>query len=565
MLGFGMTSTPRPALDRARAALGRGDWATARSLLADALSGAEGDPRRQQAPPAVDADLAEAAYLLAQAHEWAGDYEPAIEWYERAYAAYRDLGETRIPALIAGRELSFLHSAVYGNDAVAAGWLERARRLAAEAGDCVERGWVELAAAMATEDPVAKEAHISAAASVADRFDDADLRFCALAHEGTSRIMRGDIDAGMRRVDEAAAAATSGEVSDYITIGEIFCHMLVCCELTLDVRRAEQWSEIAESFAARSNASWVSAICRTHYGGVLTAAGRWDEAEQELTRSADRYRSSYPALQSSALVRLADLRIRQGRYDEAARLLAGFEFDSYAVRPLARLQLVHGEVDQARRILHRAVGPPDHPLHAPELALLAEVEVAAGDLAAARDVCARLTRLAGATTARRVRALADYAAGVTSAAAGETAALTHFEAALPAFVAAGLPLEAARTRLAISRLVAESSPAVAIAEARSALATFDSLLARPDVDAAARQLRELGAAGRAAPRRNGPLTDREREVLRLVAEGLTNEHIAQRLFISKRTVEHHVSNVLAKLGLTSRGEAIAYHLRHGAE
>ncbi|HSI93446.1 MAG TPA: LuxR C-terminal-related transcriptional regulator [Jiangellaceae bacterium] len=563
-----MTATPQHPLTAARTALERGDWARARSLLPGARAAAETDvgPDRSPRTTSLDrAEQAEATYLLARAVEWAGEFERAIELYERAFIEYRELGEVRIPALIAGRELSFLHSAVYGNEAVAAGWLERAKRLIDEAGACVEQGWIELAAAQATDDPDIKDPHIRTAAAVADRFGDADLRFCALCHEGTNRVLRGEIAEGMRRVDEAAAAASSGEVADYIAVGEIFCHMLLCCELTLDVRRAEQWTVIAESFGTRSDAPWVSAICRTHYGGILTAAGRWEEAEQQLSQSLDLYDSTYPALRSSALVRLADLKVRQGRYDEAARLLSGFEFDSYAVRPLARIHLVRGEVDISRRILQRAIGPADLPLHAPELTLLAEVEVAAGDLEAAQAVCERLDRMATATAVPRVRALADYAAGISGAAAGDPAALGRLEAALPSFVAAGLPLEEARTRLAISRLLAESSPMVAVAEAKAALEIFDSLAAHPDADAAARHLRGLGQTARAAPRREGPLTTRESEVLRLVAEGMTNEDIAGRLYISRRTVEHHVSNVFAKLGLASRSEAVAYFLRHGAQ
>ena len=60
-----------------------------------------------------------------------------------------------------------------------------------------------------------------------------------------------------------------------------------------------------------------------------------------------------------------------------------------------------------------------------------------------------------------------------------------------------------------------------------------------------------------------PLTPREVEVLRLLAQGLDNGAIAQRLVVTKRTVQNHVSNVYGKLGVTSRTEAMLYAIRHG--
>jgi ATP/maltotriose-dependent transcriptional regulator MalT len=101
---------------------------------------------------------------------------------------------------------------------------------------------------------------------------------------------------------------------------------------------------------------------------------------------------------------------------------------------------------------------------------------------------------------------------------------------------------------------------------REALATFERLGARPMRERVAASLRERGV--RVAARRpstTGPsgLSEREIEVLRLVAAGFTNPQIASALFISRKTAEHHVSNILAKLGVTSRTEAAASAVRLG--
>jgi DNA-binding NarL/FixJ family response regulator len=128
-----------------------------------------------------------------------------------------------------------------------------------------------------------------------------------------------------------------------------------------------------------------------------------------------------------------------------------------------------------------------------------------------------------------------------------------------------LPHEEARTRLELAHALVETDPTVAIAEARTALARFEQLSAARDSDEAASLLRRLGAPGRSWPKQPGALTKRETEVLTLLSDGLSNEQIAKRLFISRRTAEHHVSSILAKLGLASRSEAVAHAIRHPPE
>jgi DNA-binding NarL/FixJ family response regulator len=94
-----------------------------------------------------------------------------------------------------------------------------------------------------------------------------------------------------------------------------------------------------------------------------------------------------------------------------------------------------------------------------------------------------------------------------------------------------------------------------------ALEAFELRKATRDADVAAALLRSLGGAGRGAPRLAGELTSREREVLRLLGEGLSNADIAERLVISPKTAEHHVGRILRKLELKSRSQTTAYALR----
>jgi DNA-binding NarL/FixJ family response regulator len=111
--------------------------------------------------------------------------------------------------------------------------------------------------------------------------------------------------------------------------------------------------------------------------------------------------------------------------------------------------------------------------------------------------------------------------------------------------------------------LARGEPAVAaISEARSALAVFERLGASTDADMTASLLRSLGVAAGQRPRTLHELTRREQEVLSLVGLGLSNPEIAERLFISRKTASHHVSNVLAKLGMRNRAEAAAYVTRN---
>ena len=164
--------------------------------------------------------------------------------------------------------------------AVASGWMARAETLLEDADECAGHGWLALDRAPFTDDAAEREQLATAALAIARRFGDVDLEYDALALLGESYVAAGRVAEGMRLLDEAMTAVSAGEVVGIVPVGDIYCRLLGACEIALDVTRAEQWMSVAGRFEAWSD--FVSPVCRTHYGGILIAVGRWPEAEEEL-------------------------------------------------------------------------------------------------------------------------------------------------------------------------------------------------------------------------------------------------------------------------------------------
>ncbi len=539
------TATADELLRLGREALATADWERASGFFEQAAEFGE---------------TAEILDGLGEALQFGGEHARAIDVKERAFAEYERQG-LRAEAAELARWLAFLHVSVHGNVPAANGWMARAESVLEGVEESAAHGWLMLDRAPWTSDTSEREKSATAAIAIARRYGDRDLEFDAMALLGEAYVAAGRVTEGMVLLDQAMAAVASREVVGVGPAGEIYCRLLSACERATDVRRAEQWLAAATRFEAWGD--FVPPTCRTHYGGILIALGRWEEAERELLTAIRIFETGYWASQLFALLRLADLRVRQGRFEEAERLLAGIDWHASAKRSLARIALARGDLalagDLARLCLEST--PPGDPDCAPGLALLVEVALARGDLAAAEETLDQLTALAGERNDDRTRAVAKLIEGRVRAAGGDQQARADFQAALELFSALGLALEAAQARVALARALASHAPAAAVEEARRALDTFERLGAPRDADAAAAVLRELGGPARAFPKGHGPLTKRETEVLSLLAEGCSNADIAQRLYISRRTAEHHVARILSKLGLRNRAEVAAYALR----
>jgi DNA-binding NarL/FixJ family response regulator/tetratricopeptide (TPR) repeat protein len=524
------------------------DWAAARDAFAAVLGDEPGDP------DALDG--------LGQSLWWLGERDAAIDRRREAYAAYKRRGDARS----AGRLAVYLagEHRIDGRHAEAAGWLSRAKRLLADEGTVSEVGWLAIEEAKRAGDPAAAERHAAAALGVAHELADPDVECMALSQLGRAAVRQGRVEEGVALLDEAMTVALSGEGSDPLACGDACCTTLVVCDGLADLERASQWCEAVVEFTERRRFTPVQAWCRGIYGAVLVRAGEWARAEAVLTEALRRH----PDRRTRAgrvlpLCVLARLRLRQGRTEEAAQLLVGLEHEPAALAALVALELQRDNVALARALLDREAHAGDPDL----MVLRGDVALAAGDLEAAAVGADHLLQVADELRREDLRAEGSLLAGRLAAANGETvAALSALEAAVAGFAAVGFPLEEARARLALAGSLADNGSPLAVHSARAARDAFERLGAGRDADQAAALLRDLGAAGRTAIRGSrDELTVREREVLSLVVAGLSNGEIADRLVIAPKTAEHHVSRVLAKLGVRSRAEAAAHAVREGLD
>jgi ATP/maltotriose-dependent transcriptional regulator MalT len=545
---------PEP-LAAGQAALEAGDWEEARAAFEAALA-------ERETPEALDG--------LGRALWWLGETRASVAHTERAYAGFRRAGDA-VRAALAAINLCVTWVSNFDNHAAARGWLARAERLMEEADPNPLRGWLWLNRAYLEPDPGRAQELYRRTLDLAGATGDVDLELCALGDLGLTLVTVGRAEEGLALIDEAMAGTLGGERSRLDTVVFTCCDMMVACDLAGDLRRAAQWCQAADRFIDRYGCPFLYARCRTLYGGVLLAKGRWAEAERELEAAVRMAAGAGPASHAEALARLADLRLRQGRLEEAEALLPEHGGGRAAARTAARVRLARGEPAVAVGLLRRCLqdgGEPhihgEHHLRAAgALETLVEACLAAGDAAAAADAAGRLAALVqDGGDEGEVAALAATAAARVAAAEGRPdEARRQLERSLGLFAGLDLPYETATVRLQLARDLAAGSPEMAVAEARRALAAFERLGAAGDADATDALLRSLGAPGRTGPKRVGVLTRRELEVLRLVGLGLSNPEIAQRLFISRKTAAHHVSSLLAKLGVRNRAGAIAYATR----
>ncbi|MGH2776497.1 MAG: LuxR C-terminal-related transcriptional regulator [Actinomycetota bacterium] len=548
-------------VDRAWSALAAGDWEAAKEGFAAAVE-------HDSSPEAADG--------LGRALWWLDDVSAAIEVRTTAYGAYRRANKMEEAARVAvwiSRELRTL----FRNEAAAEGWLARAETIALDLPESSLSGWISLAKAEAGTHSAEAINLCESALDAARTGRDSDLELVVLARLGLIEIAVGDVDSGVRHIDESMAAAAGGEARDPQSVAEAYCALMEAADLLGDSDRLAQWTSAISTFKnsralgplenLASSAAYgnLSVFCGACCGGMYLVTGRLDEAEGELQRAIAELEGS--GMQSRCVhpvTQLAELRVLQGRFEEARTLLETYEDLPESTRPLAVLDLALGSPQAAAsRLEHRLEELGGVTVGALALhTVLVDSYIALDDREGASRSVQAIEQIAAATGSKRHQGEALFAKGKFLAATRDGAAAQTLRLAAKKLSEASMALGACRARMELARSLAEADKPVAISEARSALASFDRLGAVPDADAAAAFLRELGVHGRTGPKNLDILTKREREVLRLVAQGFSNGEIAERLFISIKTAGHHVSNILAKLGMRSRTEAAAFASIH---
>jgi DNA-binding CsgD family transcriptional regulator len=540
-------------LERGRRSYARRAWMDANTSLSDA----------DQTVPLGAEDLE----LLATSAYMIGRDDDFVSGLERAHHVFLDAGE----ALRAVRCAFWLgiNLATRGEMSRATGWWGRAQRLLErEQGDCVERGYLLLPVLLqhvGGEDWEAASSTAAEAAEIGERFGDRDLFALAVHEQGHALIRQGQVEDGLRLLDEAMIAVTAGELSPIVT-GLVYCSAIAYCQELYELRRAQEWTAALTGWCEQQpDMVAYTGLCLVHRAEIMQLHGAWRDALEEARRARERFaqgmkRAAGAHREGAAFYRQGEVHRLQGEFIAAEEAYRNASRCGWEPQPgLALLRLAQGDNDAAAGAIRRVLGETTEPLKRARL-LLAYVEItlAVGDTQEARNACGELEKISAGYGSGLLGAMVAHARGAVNLAEGDArASLVTLRHAWQAWQELEAPYEAARVRvlvgLACRALGDDESAALELAAARD---VFEELGAAPDL------ARVDSLVGRAALGDTHGLTPRELEVLRRVATGETNKAIAAELVLSERTVDRHVSNIFGKLGVPSRAAATAYAYEH---
>ena len=544
--------TSSAVLERGLEAFAEQRWTDAYEALteADEKVGLEADDLER---------LATSAILLGRSD--------GIDTATRAHEAFLEEGDEAAAARAA--VWIGMHLMDMGEAARSAGWLARAGRIVASGGGAESVGGLLLIpqalGALYGGDPSSAQHGFDEALTIGERFHDRDTIALARLGLGQAMIMFGDVESGFALFDEVMVAVTAGEISP-VPSGIAYCEVIGLCQLAYDFRRAREWTIALDHWCgAQPDMVEFSGQCQVHRAELYRLHGAWQDALAAARAGLVQARRGDRDAFWGAWYQQGEVQRLRGEADAAEESYRHASETGFPPQPgLALLRLAQGRARLAQSLIREAAAAADPATRRRMLPALVEIELAMHDVAEARraaDELGAMTPSAAMPSAAMpmLQAFADRSEGAVLLEEGDAGnALSRLRSAWVLWQELDAPYEAACCRVLTARawraLGDEDSASMELEAARAA---FAELGAAPDlarVDALARSITNAAF---------GPLTAREVEVVRLVAAGKTNRVIANELYLSEKTVAHHLGNVFAKLGLASRAAATAYAYEHG--
>lgn len=534
-------------LDKGRTHYQNQEWAAAFDSLT----------RAQESGPLGAEDLER----LVWAAGLIGDDDAFVRNLERLYQVHVDASRANFAARsafwLAFRLMSL------GSSGQAAAWFARAERLLEDvADDCPERGYMMLPLVfrfLSENDNEAAADTARNAAAIGARHHDADLAAIARNLEGRALLRLGESAAGFALIDEAMLAVTSGDVSPLIC-GIVYCNVIATCNQVYAVDRAREWTEaLSKWIGQQPQLVNFTGACLVHRSEVLQLTGEWADAYQEVSLVCDgACKDRDPEVFADACYQQAELLRLQGQHDDAEQAYLTASRNGRDPQPgLALLRLAQGRSSEAVGAIERAMTTTQPAWQrARLLPAYFEIMHAAGDHDRARDAAAELADIGREFGTEILGALAAQTEGQILLDTNQAReAAECLRSAFTTWKRAGAPYLAARVRvlLAIAYRALGDNDGASL-ELDAARVIFEELGALPDLESLPSGMDSSATCG---------LSDRELEVLRLVARGMTNKAIAAMLGLSDRTIDRHVSNIFDKLNVTTRAAAtaMAYELR----
>jgi DNA-binding CsgD family transcriptional regulator len=536
------------ALDQGRESFQKHAWSSAFSQLSAA----------DRESPLEPEDLV----LLAQAALLTGRENDGIDLLTRVHQAFMNCENVQSAARYAfWLGFTLLDS---GESATASGWLSRASRLLDGQPDCVEKGYLLLPTgyrAFHTGDAETTRATMAEAAEIGKRFGDKDLSTLGLQGQGRALIRQGEITRGLALLDEAMVAVMAGDVSP-LSSGAVYCSVLDACGEIFDLQRAQEWTTALEKWcASQPDLVPYRGHCLVRRAELLQLRGAWPDALEWAERANEWLtRPSAKTVRGEALYQMGEIHRLRGKFAEADEVYQQASQCCLVLGPgLAQLRLAQGHVQAARTAIHQLLGVVQAPgPRARVLDAYVEIALSDNDVVAAREGAKELAEIATRQDVAFLRALSGRALGAVLLAEGDArGALAALRQSWSIWLQLETPYEAARVQVLIALACQH------LGEAGHA---------RQELTAARQRFKTLGAAADVSrvdlllvkdmTKSAGPLSARELQVLKLVASGITNRAIADRLNISEKTVARHLSNIFTKLDLTSRTAVTAYAYDH---